>query len=111
MHISKNAYIENQTDFNGKRIENNLVTITERDRLLRVKLQYTIVIQIISTCSTVGLCGLGRCNTPPPTSYYFTGLVILCSVDAVRADSRARGYKTFFMLNSIEHEIFPAHRC
>ena len=22
-----------------------------------------------------------------------------------------RGYKTFFMLNSIEHEIFPAHRC
>ena len=24
---------------------------------------------------------------------------------------RARGYKTFFMLNSIEHEIFPAHRC
>ena len=25
--------------------------------------------------------------------------------------SRARGYKTFFMLNSIEHEIFPAHTC
>ena len=24
---------------------------------------------------------------------------------------RARGYKTFFMLNSIEHEIFPAHKC
>ena len=23
----------------------------------------------------------------------------------------ARGYKTFFMLNSIEHEIFPAHKC
>ena len=22
-----------------------------------------------------------------------------------------RGYKTFFMLNSIEHEIFPAHKC
>ena len=21
-----------------------------------------------------------------------------------------RGYKTFFMLNSIEHEIFPAHK-
>ena len=110
MHISKNAYIENQTDFKGKRIENNLFTVTERDRLLRVKLQYTIVIQIISTCTTVGLCSLGRFNNPPP-SYYFTGLVILWSVDAVRADSRARGYKTFFMLNSIEHEIFPAHRC
>ena len=23
----------------------------------------------------------------------------------------ARAYKTFFMLNSIEHEIFPAHKC
>ena len=22
-----------------------------------------------------------------------------------------RGYKTFFMLNSVEHEIFPAHKC
>ena len=21
------------------------------------------------------------------------------------------GYKTFFMLNSVEHEIFPAHKC
>ena len=27
------------------------------------------------------------------------------------ARARARGYKTFFMLNSIEHEIFPAHKC
>ena len=25
--------------------------------------------------------------------------------------NRPRGYKTFFMLNSIEHEIFPAHKC
>ena len=24
---------------------------------------------------------------------------------------RPRGYKTFFMFNSIEHEIFPAHKC
>ena len=24
---------------------------------------------------------------------------------------RSRGYKTIFMLNSIEHEIFPAHKC
>ena len=23
----------------------------------------------------------------------------------------ARGYKTFFMLNSAEHEIYPAHKC
>ena len=25
-------------------------------------------------------------------------------------DIRPRGYKTFSMLNSIEHEIFPAHK-
>ena len=25
--------------------------------------------------------------------------------------TRLRGYKTFFMLNSIEHEIFPVHKC
>ena len=24
--------------------------------------------------------------------------------------TRPRGYKTFFMLNSVEHEIFPAHK-
>ena len=24
---------------------------------------------------------------------------------------RARGCKTFFMLNSVEHEFFPAHKC
>ena len=24
---------------------------------------------------------------------------------------QARGYKTFFMLNSAEHEIYPAHKC
>ena len=24
--------------------------------------------------------------------------------------SRPRGYKTFFMLNSVEHEIFNAHK-
>ena len=32
-------------------------------------------------------------------------------VVALVAQTRARGYKTFFMLNSIEHEIFPAHKC
>ena len=26
-------------------------------------------------------------------------------------EARPRGYKTFSMLNSIEHEIFPAHKC
>ena len=26
-------------------------------------------------------------------------------------DVRGRGYKTFFMLNSTEDEIFPLHKC
>ena len=25
--------------------------------------------------------------------------------------TRPEGYKTFFMLNSAEHENFPAHKC
>ena len=27
------------------------------------------------------------------------------------SSTRPRGYKAFFMLNSTEHEIFPAHNC
>ena len=29
----------------------------------------------------------------------------------VIGNSWARGYKTFFVLNSTEHEIYPAHKC
>ena len=29
----------------------------------------------------------------------------------LRWGSRPRGYKTFFMLNSADHEIYPAHKC
>ena len=25
--------------------------------------------------------------------------------------TRSRGYKTFFILNSAEHEMYPAHKC
>ena len=28
-----------------------------------------------------------------------------------RDRAKARGYKTFFMLNSAEHENYPAHKC
>ena len=31
------------------------------------------------------------------------------SIDSDEILTRPRGYKTFFMLNSIEHEFFPAH--
>ena len=27
------------------------------------------------------------------------------------ADTRPRGYKIFFMLNSVEHDFFAAHKC
>ena len=30
--------------------------------------------------------------------------------DIVANDTRARGYKTFFMLNSAEHEMLKAHK-
>ena len=36
---------------------------------------------------------------------------LLCNKLHTLNTSRARGYKTFFMLNSVEHEIFPAHIC
>ena len=28
-----------------------------------------------------------------------------------KAENRLRGYKTFFMHNSAEHRIYPAHKC
>ena len=31
-------------------------------------------------------------------------------VDPVE-EIRPQGYKTFFMLNSAEHEIYPSHKC
>ena len=33
------------------------------------------------------------------------------TIERTYYDTRPRGYKTFFMLNSIKHEIFPAHIC
>ena len=30
--------------------------------------------------------------------------------DCISSETMARGYKTFFMLNSTELEIFPAHK-
>ena len=31
-------------------------------------------------------------------------------VQTIVIDTRVRGYKTFFMLNSVEHEILNAHK-
>ena len=40
------------------------------------------------------------------------GIDIVSAIGKLSCElSRPRGYKTFFMLNSTEHEIFPAHTC
>ena len=42
--------------------------------------------------------------SPRPYCWCGSGLILF-------ALTWPRGYKTFFMLNSIEHEIFSAHKC
>ena len=43
---------------------------------------------------------------------YYDGIYMhdLKEVD-ISAQTRPRGYETFFMLNSVEHEISPAYKC
>ena len=36
---------------------------------------------------------------------------MICAIYLGKIYGLARGYKTFFMLNSAEHEIFFAHKC
>ena len=38
-------------------------------------------------------------------------ILIDCTLYLVCSQSRPRGYKTFFMLTSAEHEIYPALKC
>ena len=38
-------------------------------------------------------------------------VVVVIRVDKDKGRTRPQGYKTFFMLNSAEHEIYPAHKC
>ena len=45
----------------------------------------------------IGLCAFGRYSDQ-------------ISVGDVDSENRPRGYKTFFMLNSVEHEILNAHK-
>ena len=42
-----------------------------------------------------------------PNVYIVAVLPLLSGI----ARSRPRGYKSFFMLNLTEHEIFPAYKC
>ena len=38
-------------------------------------------------------------------------LSVIKRVDKFNNKTRSRGYKTFFKLNSTEHEIYQAHKC
>ena len=38
-------------------------------------------------------------------------LLCPCVYGLNQSDHLALGYKTFFVLSSTEHEIFPAHKC
>ena len=49
--------------------------------------------------------GAGTPVPPPPTPMNLEINIL------IKEKTWAGGYKTFFMLNSIEHEIFPAHKC
>ena len=35
----------------------------------------------------------------------------MVTLGGTQADTWPRGFKTVFMLNSTEHEIYPAHKC
>ena len=43
--------------------------------------------------------------------YTTTEADFVSSVWAAGDRTRSQGYKTFFMLNSTEHEIFPTQKC
>ena len=46
-----------------------------------------------------------------PRSEELVLLISVCVPFCRNFEIRPRGYKTFFMLNSTEHELFPAHKC
>ena len=59
---------------------------------------------------------------PEQTRSSFIWVHNVCNIGYLRTDSAddrtedrshnwPRGYKTFFMLNSAEHEIYTAHKC
>ena len=54
---------------------------------------------------------VGKKTLVKPTSRIIEGEGLMLTFFVRGGPSPARGYKTFFMLNSIEHEIFPAHKC
>ena len=52
--------------------------------------------------------GNDRSPFPPTNLTCHTRRIIVCYR---KDESRSRGYKTFYMLNSAEHDIYPAHKC
>ena len=46
-----------------------------------------------------------------PMLYFLSVMAPNENSTALKIQTGPRGYKTFFMLNSTEHENFPAHKC
>ena len=60
---------------------------------------------MLAPSQIIGGRGAGTPVPPPPTPMNLEINIL------IKEKTWAGGYKTFFMLNSIEHEIFPAHKC
>ena len=80
---------------------------------LQRKIIFSLTIQIYkkSFCTTPGVgiggdgggCGIGKMLS-------FTFKFFLCERQGAVRQARPQGYKTFSMLNSVEHEILNAHK-
>ena len=58
------------------------------------------------TCSLVMLFSLNNL-----AQLFFLKMSGVTVASIVEFQTRSRGYKTFFMLNSAETKIYPAHKC
>ena len=89
-----------------------------KGHFLLTGLDYFLVKEMNKYVGCVFLCFIGnvvRMQEKMPSGDVSTGLAwgYLLNYLPIQLGGRIwpRGYKTFFMLNSTEHEIFPAHKC
>ena len=90
------------------------------------KMVYPLVhVSVIFMCVGAILASTLCCRTPDVHCQYFNNGLTLCfkkecdsSISrssnpgySIKHETRPQGYKTFFILNSAEHEIYPAHKC
>ena len=82
---------------------------------------YHLPFAIVGTMHLVIANLLILMHFPPPYTHMVHGnkklfdtinvMIFVCFLKEALKVIRPRGYKTFFMLNSIEHEIFSDHKC